>query len=112
MGELCQNKSQTDRRPNSPGGITPYIEVIPVAHFAVDVSRTGILRPAVLEIHVVNEGERHGEHERSEIPESFSVPLPVDVAPDNSEHQKEECDDELGSRHCRVRITQPLPFEV
>src|SRR5258706_12875951 len=112
MGELFPNKAQTDRRPDPPGGITPYIEVIPVAYLAVDVGRTGILRPAVLEIHVVDEGERHREHERSEIPESFSVPPPMDAASDEPEHQKHECDHELRARHCCVRVTQPLPFEV
>ena len=67
---------------------------------------------AVLEVEVVDECERHREHQRTEIPEASSVPLKVHVAAEQPEHQEHRGEEALGERVIVMCVAQPLPLEV
>src|SRR6202022_1149916 len=84
VGELLPEEAQADRRPDSPCGKAPDVEVVSVAHLARHVLRARVLRPAVLEIEIVDERERHREHQRTEIPERSPASLPCHFSPEDA----------------------------
>src|SRR5205085_9962378 len=106
-------KAEPNRRPHAPRRVAPDIEVVTVTYFARDaIAQIRRLRPPELEVHIVNQRQRHREHQRTEIPERLSISLPMDPAAKKSEAEEKESEDELQSLHYLVRIAQPLPLEV
>src|SRR5207302_8469803 len=96
---------QTQSGPHAPGGEAPEIEVVTIAHLAIHrIAQVGGLRRAVLEIQVVDERERHREHQRAEVPETSSVSL---VMNPSAQQRSEEHTSELQSREnlvCRLLL--------
>src|SRR5258706_14687711 len=110
--ELLPYIGKPDRRPHSPGGKTPDVEIISITHFVRAVTVSRILRPAVLEVQIVDERQRHREHERTEIPERFSISIPMPVTAEEPEHEEQECERKLKSLMRLVCVAEPLPLEV
>ena len=75
-------------------------------------SSSGSLRRAVLEVHVVDEHERDGEHERAEEPEGGAIASPVYDAARDAEPEEQHGECALHHRLSTARIAQPLPLEV
>src|SRR5205823_11434185 len=104
---------QSQRRPHTPRAEAPQIEIISIANFPRHgVAELGRLRPSVLEIHVVDECERHHHHQRAEVRERSPVASPVDVAAESAEEKEEEGEAVLDRGVYAGRIAQPLPPEI
>src|SRR5450756_3068470 len=93
--------------------IRDRIEVVAVAHLALNsVAQLRRLRRAVLEVHVVDERERHHEHERAEVPERSPVAPPMHVPAESAEQEEERRQHLLNPGIVAKGISQPLPPEI
>src|SRR4051812_16922018 len=100
VSQLLPDEAESDRRPHAPRRVAPDVEVVSVTDFAIHrVAKAGVLRPPVLEVQIVDECQRHREHQRAEIPESLSVSIPVDVAAKQAEAEEQKRHHELQSLH-------------
>src|SRR5439155_5884530 len=70
------------------------------------------LRRPVPEVQVLDEQQRHREHQRAEIPEASSVALVVDPAAEEAEHEEHRSQQRLSAGVVGMRVAQPLPLEV
>src|SRR4030095_197919 len=66
----------------------------------------------VLEVQVVDQDDRERRHQWTEIPETSSVSLVVDVAAEDAQDQEERREDGLERLLLQVGVAQPLPLEV
>src|SRR5688500_16116627 len=113
LGERSPDVGKSHSSPDSPRAEAPDVEIVAIAHFALDsVAKLRRLRPPVLEVHVVDERERQREHERPEIHECPSTRLPVHVAPKQAERQKQHRKHGLKWSSLAVCVPHPLPLEV
>ena len=106
-----QTIQQPERGPHAPRREAPEEEVVAVAHLVRRLRRR-ILRRAELEVQVVDQHQRHREHQRAEIPEASPVALEVDPAAEQAEHEERRGEQRLGERMVAVRVADPLPLEV
>src|SRR4029078_13528666 len=89
----------------------PQEEVVAVAYL-VRRLRRGILRRSELEVQIVDEQQRHREHQRAEIPEASPVTLEVHPAAEQSEDEEGRGEEGLREWMLTMRVAQPLPLEV